>query len=272
LCGEYPLHPLDGARAKVERAEEHREDFGAAWRAFIDTRPYGIECHFDPQEVAYTTSFQVFRPVPLPVLAVAGDFIHNLRSAIDYVAAELVAAHGGNVRAAAFPLYIKERDFIFDVRFRARKRGPGPLDRIPTTGDAWTFIERLQPYQRGERAREDPLYSLNLLSNRDKHRMLNPAYGAPLGVNGYTMMIWNSEARCVGVEVLWTAGMPLEHKTPLGRFHFDRRAADPDMQVQNPIPIDIMFRGDGKEGPRKGFAVMQEHVAKIVRDAEVFFL
>ena len=42
--------------------------------------------------------------------------------------------------------------------------------------------------------------------------------------------------------------------------------------MQNPIPIDIMFRGDGKEGPRKGFAVMQEHVAKIVRDAEVFFL
>lgn len=273
-------HPLDGARAKVARAAEHREAMSSRWRAFIDTEPYGLTAEFDSAAsdearrlVAYSYRFTIREPVPHDVLTIAGDVVHNLRSALDYIASELVSFHSGKrePRHAQFPIHLDRRSFNDSVRDRPRKRGPGPLDGIPTNSDAWVFIEQAQPYQLGDEAKAHPLYSLNVLSNRDKHRMLNPAVGSALLKDFVGVLGWNIDAMLHEATTHWVQGMPLEDGTKVVTLVFDQRGAEPKVSVTGPILMDTTFRGDGGEGACAGFASMFDYVSNLVDDAAPLF-
>lgn len=204
--------------------------------------------------------------------------MQNLRASLDYVATELVDVHGGDTTRSQFPIYISERRFIADVRFRKKARHPGPLNRIPPTSDEWAFIERLQPYQRGHLAKRDPLYALNYLSNRDKHRALTPAFGAPLiGLLGDMFSISGPPNVTYQWRYLWPPWNSLKQNALLGRVEFSipptRDAVQ--MDVKGLPPFDIFFdEGVVRTGPDQPYGLRRliEHVRKIVRDAEVFFL
>ncbi len=241
------------------------------WQAFVDTHPYGIriERNADVVEVF----FQVLKHVPPRLLTVLGDMLHNLRGALDYTAVALVALHGGNIDRGAFPIYLCEDHFIRDLRCRKKSRSPGPLDGIPITSNEWAFIEGLQPYKRGDLKHTDPLYSLAFLSNRDKHRMLNPAYGGMIGEDALSILRWNPDAILTEGRSFWQSGMPLREGTKLAWLRFDLQGAYPTMDVKSPLTIEIFFPSQHKEGtgPTAGLAAIRAHVAQIVKDAEVFF-
>jgi hypothetical protein len=265
--------PLRNARAKLARAEEHAEVLKTEWRAFVDTNPYGIE--IKRQADVVEVFFQVLKHVPIRLLTIVGDMLHNLRAALDYTAVAMVHAHGGDVMRGGFPIYLSESHFIKDVRCRKKGRHPGPLNGVPTTSEEFAFIERLQPYQRGDDKHADPLYALAFLSNRDKHRMLNPGYGGMVGEDGVSILRWPAESICVEAISFWQAGMPLRDGTKLARLRFDTAGAYPEMAVKEPLTIEIFFPSLSEDGtgPRgAGFASIRAHVAKIVKDAEVFFL
>lgn len=267
---------LEGARTKVARAEEHIDGLRTEWQAFVDTDAYGIAVDLNPQEdsVWYLISFRVLRPVPPRISAIAGDIVHNLRSALDYVAAEIVAHHGGDVARSAFPLYIKAEHFKRDVRDRdERKRGPGPLNGVPHDSDAWGFVERNQPYNRADNPRDDALFALNYFSNRDKHRALVPALGSVLGEDGLSFVEWSDRAVVRAALPVWQAGMPLHDRTPLAEIWFDLAGADPKLKGKDPAAIDVAF-GAGPNGPTgdAGFGAMFREVAQIVSGAEVLSL
>jgi hypothetical protein len=271
-------HPLDGAHAKLGRAEQHFETLGSEWQAFIDTQPYGLGLKRDLQAQTVWVFFQILKPIPPQIALIAGDLAQNLRASLDYVAAELVDAHGGDTMRSQFPMYVKERAFISDVRFRKKSRKPGPLNHVPATSDEWAFIERLQPYQRGDLAKYDPLYALNHLSNRDKHRTLTPAFGAPLiGLLGDIFQITSPYPLTYRWRYLWLPWNPLKEDALLGGLDCTIPPTEDavQMDVKDLLPFDVFFdEGVERTRPSQAYGLRRliEHVRKIIGGAEVFFL
>jgi len=71
---------------KVERAEKHIEDLLLACEAFFDSKPYEIEIKVDPDKSERSYHLVRMAEVPDEIMLICGDAIHNLRSALDYLA------------------------------------------------------------------------------------------------------------------------------------------------------------------------------------------
>ncbi len=129
-------------------------------------------------EVENGKTWHVFRwdnvEQPTPRLGlVLGDFIHNIRSALDYVAVALAADNGAeNIERIQFPICDSTATWRDNIEQRKPERGPSPVDGIPH--DKIALIEKAQPYHapRAHRAGH-PLLQLLRLSNTDKHRELH---------------------------------------------------------------------------------------------------
>ena len=94
-----------------------------------------------------------------------GDVVHNMRSALVYLACELVIKNGGTVTdTTQFPIYEREDRFV--------RGSPRRIGGMSTR--AATLIETLQPYYKPTPS-EHPLATLAHLSNGDKHRSLQVA-------------------------------------------------------------------------------------------------
>lgn len=106
--------------------------------------------------------------------AIVGEIVHDLRSALDHIAWELVLANGETPDDfTSFPIYKTEPEqgFVAATTWdkRPAKERHGPLVGVNTS--ALTQIEGCQPYHGGNNAL---LGVLNELWNIDKHRHLLP--------------------------------------------------------------------------------------------------
>lgn len=147
-------------RAKIERAQKHLGDLDAEIRSFLRTSPYQIVSERDPQtqEVRYCATRVT--DVPLTISVGAADILHNLRSALDHLACELVIV-GGNypTRNTGFPVFASFA--IYKAQAAAKVQG--------MRRDAVEAIEAIKPYKGGN----DALWRLQILNNIGKHRLLN---------------------------------------------------------------------------------------------------
>ena len=151
---------------------------------FETSRPWSVD--FEPGEIPNETAFRlrVHRAVPVDVVTVIGDAVHNLRSALDAVAYALACQHfGGELgpkqeTRTEFP--IKKDGPTFERYFEGRGKGLyGPQQRAA--------MRCIQPFALREEAAAlgidtrstsgldpvtDELYRINALSVIDKHRRL----------------------------------------------------------------------------------------------------
>lgn len=157
---------LSSSVAKIARANEHFEALNHEIDAVLKDRPpYTARVDFDKESCCYSVVLcsQYFEEPHLGI--VLGDFIHNLRSALDYVIAALVGANPlGQLDRQQFP--------IFDDASNYANSAPGMLRGVIYGLD---IIERLQPFHRTP-PEHDPLFILNYFSNSDKHRVLSGYY------------------------------------------------------------------------------------------------
>jgi hypothetical protein len=161
-------HPLHGARLKVVRAQEHLKSFNENGSRYVNTDPYRL---VTKREGTVISVEAVITAEPPPGLAcVIGDLLTNLRAALDYVAWELFVRFGPTTpseaqkRKNAFPIFSNDADFA------KPNSSAQSLRKVYGVGGAAAFreIESVQPYNAGY----ESLDTLNLLVNRDKHRML----------------------------------------------------------------------------------------------------
>jgi hypothetical protein len=159
-------HTLDGARLKVVRAQAHLKAFNEEAGHYIDTQPYKISTK---QEGNVISVEGVITAEPLPARAcIIGDFVTNLRASLDTIAWELAMLAGkplndGQMKKITFPITIKR------ARFTDKKWTAKHLENVCGVPAATlSVIESVQPYHAGYQ----PLDTLDLLVNRDKHRML----------------------------------------------------------------------------------------------------
>lgn len=176
--------PLQSARLKVERARQHVKAVRDETRAFVDSNPYRTFVEPDPDTGEPVVRIGYARPnirVPLRLGLLAGDAIHNLRSALDHLAWQLATIGTGPGHRTQFP--------IFDDSDSYRRQQPELLKGIDPR--YWARIEAVQPYHVRRLIDDggsltgyhDPLITnlylmpIGRLDNADKHRLLLATVG-----------------------------------------------------------------------------------------------
>jgi hypothetical protein len=156
-------HPLDGAKFKVVRAQEHLDALKVEIGHYLDTQPYEFPIHVK-DERAVVGPIVLKDDPPLRLSGIIGDCVGNLRASLDYVAWQLAMRHYPNPLVPGrdrlyFPIFADLNLFNSD--------GSPKLARYHIPAPALDLIESIQPYHAGY----EPLGFLGLLTNEDKHRL-----------------------------------------------------------------------------------------------------
>jgi hypothetical protein len=150
-------------RRKIERAKTHFDNLEAVKNRFIQSEPYTIGSEPDPKpgheglHRFFPTTLDEIDP---DIALTAGDIIHNLRSALDHLACQLVEVAGNSVsEQTMFP--ISKRDSINEPSFRGQVQG--------MRQSAQDLIRSAEPYKGGQ---GHFLWVLHKLDIADKHKTL----------------------------------------------------------------------------------------------------
>jgi hypothetical protein len=181
---------------KTRKAKKHLDELQWELNRWIDSQPYTITDEDDLQKLVHICRIKQ-TPAPEQMGGLLGDFISNLRSALDNLA--WVLAH---LSPKTFTKR-EETDIAFPVASSDDGRYRQRLGRFPSA--VARDIDRLQPYRRGNTYRDDPLWQLNELWNTDKHRIV-PINGH-LMTPGFPMRNWQHFAAVnefdYGLEVIF---------------------------------------------------------------------
>jgi hypothetical protein len=230
-----PVVNMPGVDAKLRRAECHLQAIKAQVLEFAAPNPEHFVTDYDQARKQMVT-----RPHPSLFASredwatVIGDCVHNLRSALDHLAHELVVLGGGTPKSGrngtAFPIY--------DSRL-GPNGGPRIVQITTVQGnvaaDVLAFIEGLQPYERTDEPLGHPLWVLSELDNMDKHRTL-----ALTGValNGFGLAINTLRDIDLHFENVGFSG-PFDENTELATWKATVRGANPEMHVQPRGAIEV---------------------------------
>jgi hypothetical protein len=166
--GETPS--LRGPRLKLDRAKKHLNDLEEGVNRFFETDPYELFVEDNLEAGQRQHKIRRVDPVPDALGLIAGDVIHNLRSALDHLVWQLVIANGKKPddMRTEFPVWSKEAGF--------KKGKPGRAKGI--SKEALNVLYGLKPYQGGN----DALWLLHQLDIVDKHRLLLAVASVAKGV------------------------------------------------------------------------------------------
>ena len=147
---------LIGPRTKLARAAQHINELSSKVTLFAAAEPYHLEVVEEGNgDLVYRLRMK--QQAPLEWSAIAGDAVHNLRTALDHLACALVTAGGASpTRSTQFP-------------FTNGPVGIGKAIRQSLAGasrDSRRFVKRLRPYGGGSAV----LAQINSLDNTDKHQ------------------------------------------------------------------------------------------------------
>ena len=145
---------------KLNRATKHIEDLQSVCEAFFNSRPYTIETKDDAHTRDRSYYLVGVRDIPDDVVAICGDALHNLRSALDHLASRLVQLAGNAPSIdTCFPIADTEKKYG-SAETRRKVKG--------MRQDAIDAMDALKPYKGGN----DTLWRLHRLNAIDKHRFL----------------------------------------------------------------------------------------------------
>ena len=154
-------HPLFGPLLKVERAKYHLSETESCIASFLAQQPFEVACEHNFELKQQTFIIVRADPPPDVLSALIGDVIHNLRSAFDLIACEVVELGGGDRSKCYFP-FTRNTDEFNSARSKKLQGAPEI---------AVDIIRSLQPYQNED---NETLWALHKLDILDKHRMIMP--------------------------------------------------------------------------------------------------
>jgi hypothetical protein len=160
--GLMPLTATDRIiliKVKIERAKKCLADLEIELTRFGNQKVY-VAGADDPKFGQFTPELSAHRPLPFDALAIAGDVVHNLRTALDHLAHQLVLVGSGAEPSnrVAFPISVNLEAYERDEPGKVQGMSPETIKAI----------DALKPYKGGIHA----LWRLHSLDNIDKHRTL----------------------------------------------------------------------------------------------------
>lgn len=162
---------VNNIRVKIERARKYVDEADTFIRSYLDKKPFTVSYKRDPKTrrlIYFVSSIQE----PDPQLSgIVGDALHNLRSALDHIAYQLVLIGTGQLpsRRVYFP--------IWDDQAKYESEGRRQIDGAKP--EAVKAVDIVKPYKGGN----DRLWQLHKLNNVDKHRLLLMVGSAFHGAN-----------------------------------------------------------------------------------------
>ena len=186
------LHPLEGPRLKIRRAESELEALRQAEKTFRSATKYRImKSEFNPNSGKYVYRVSIHGLPPNPEWGVfIGEIAHNLRSALDSLVYELALLVTKSPAVnTQFPIFLvghttqrgsgKRKDLIPHFEGMRRSDGRSMIHQLLPEHQA--RLEQMQPYKRGNDGRASPIYWLKEINNADKHRLIQ-VVGAKTGI------------------------------------------------------------------------------------------
>jgi len=149
---------LEGAHLKLIRAKRHIDELRLAIQSYFGSTPYRIvkQENFSG-DLVY--SVEITQPIPSELGAMVGDAIHNMRSALDLLAWQLVVVGGGKPsKNTYFPF--TQAQVNFKATANSCLKG--------ASKKSIKFIRRLKPWVGGNRT----LLQLHTLDIIDKHQVI----------------------------------------------------------------------------------------------------
>ncbi len=255
-------HALNGCRLKLARAREHLEALRVASDAFWKLNPYAIVGEFDAQAGEYVFKVRVYEEPPPYLGVIVGDVVHNLRSALDYLAWELVKLAPATPRegVTGFPIFESEDEFLG----KGGGRGAGPMLR-GMRDEHQEFIQGLQPYHGGDEAPAHFLAHLRRLSNTDKHRTLHLAL-AIIEEDGIVLseLVPVRDVEPPDRSLVRGRAGPLEDGAEFMRVPVTPTGPHPKVHVQGGLHLQIALR-DGEPTNRVPVAPLLDDVLEWVQ-------
>lgn len=148
-----------GPKLKVNRAKRHISEINSEIRGFLERDPdvSVVESYRDAGQ--YTCTYSFNDAVPDEWTTIIGDAIHNLRSALDHLAVDLVRLNNKSTKRVYFP-FCDGRDSL-ECMIKNRHINRAAPDVVD-------IIRSLKPYHGGDEA----LRALHDLDIADKHAPL----------------------------------------------------------------------------------------------------
>jgi hypothetical protein len=151
---------LQGPREKVARAKEHVNDLNTKIAEFLASNPYAVVREVETETGDHVWRIKVREQPPQRLATIAGDAVHNLRSALDLLVGQLVEANGNTPgKGTMFPIGGSQTEY-------ESARGQRYIKGV--SGAAQKAIDALKPYEGGNEA----LWRLHRLDANDKHQRL----------------------------------------------------------------------------------------------------
>jgi hypothetical protein len=143
------------------RAKRHIFDLQTETDSFLARDPYRIVCENNPETVKPAWIVRIRENFSDEVPLIIGDAVHNLRSALDLLACDLVRLNGKSTKGVAFP-FAKDR-IALETEIKNRKiRRAGP--------EIVRIVKSQEPHKEGNQ----PLCAIHDLDITDKHKLILP--------------------------------------------------------------------------------------------------
>jgi hypothetical protein len=253
-------HPLDEARAKLDRVFVHLKELDHEVGTFANAHPYNSVLDFDseaPNIVIRAKAAVPDEPVPLLVGVIVGDVLNNLRSALEYVAWQLAIIGKGPDKDTHFP--------ICQTPDHWRDWGAKYVSRLRREHAA--LIERMQPYN-GRNGLV--LLAAARLNNTDKHALISSVtwtavYKPPKVISGIRKL-----------QIKYTdGGVPLYDGAPTARITTLELIPGAQMNVEGPISYTVVFADPSSPGVYASYAALRRgaiYVRRIIRMFDAAFV
>ncbi len=161
-------------RVKLLRAHQQLSALDEGINDFQERHPYGLSIgQADADGLKYPLYLHYFEPIPVIWSVMAGEIVHNLRSALEQTIYQLSVDHGGHIEGTGFPAYANAVDYAATSVKHPLGTARSGLYKIRGVGSGVrAFVERAQPYHFRNPA-DSPLLELLEMWNQDKHRLVH---------------------------------------------------------------------------------------------------
>jgi len=252
------MSDLQSWRLKLQRAQDHLSDIHKETRRYTNSHPYDVERRIkgSRQEKRWDYIVHITEEPRIDTALLFGDFVHNLRSAIDHIFWACIPSKERGTHTS-FPIETDdpwrvnaEGAFVFDKKRRERfsQQTRGMDD------EAVTIVKDLQPYKFPEPANM-ALAMISAFDNADKHKRLI-LFGSGI-INAHVSLTYPDGQTLSGVRVDPT----IFHEDGTVLFTVKNVASLPpgydkvDVKCRATAVIAIRVEGDGRASTRSDYPV-----------------
>jgi hypothetical protein len=252
---------LDAPRLKVRRANDHLVALDRRVKRFVKSETYETYAEYNPKTTEHLLRLRIVKKPRLDVwAAVAGDVVHNLRSALDHVVWELTIRNRGTKPAypltsdwkrIEFPIFRLKRDFHgapSESGTNPFPYGSGLYKIRGVDPRLHALFDCLQPFHDGPRRDRNTLQILHELDIIDKHRHIPvlASVVAPEEIEIFPDRVLPAFASAIRIDVVevfkpgpFQDGTPLAGFSQSGKFQVSSYALP--MHVEPKLSFDVQL-------------------------------